>query len=550
MTTTLSHLLCQGMLDVGLDTLYCLPGVQNDDFFNVLVDHPDLRPITARHEQACSYMATGAALASGRAQAYCTVPGQGVLNAAAGHSTALATSARVFALLGQNKTDFIGKMHGQLHELPNQMAVVDQLSKHAVGLRAATEAPGQIATALHALISGNPAPVTVECPLDLWSAPGSLVQIPDPEFPAVDTDAIDQAADLLANSSAPIICLGGGAHDSSKDIARIAEMLGAPVSALRQGKGAYDESGPWYAASPVAHEFWRTADVALGIGTRFMWHEMTWGVDDDLKLIQINADATEINRRGQVAVPINAMAEHALPLLITALEKRLGKRQDRREQIAGLNAGFRKTLEETLQPQTAQLDVIRQVLGPDGIFVDDLTQVAYSARYAFPVYRPRGYVCAGYAGTLGWGLPAGIGAKIAMPDQRVLVVQGDGGFLYGASELATAAKYNIPVVVLVYNDSAYGNVKRIQEMRFGHNRTIASDLVNPDIVKFADSFGVFAIRAETSAEGLRAALTAAFNSGGPAVVEMPVPEIYASPWLHIFKPTVRGAPLKPLLSMD
>jgi len=269
-----------------------------------------------------------------------------------------------------------------------------------------------------------------------------------------------------------------------------------------------------------------------------------------LKLIQINADPAEVNRRGQITVPINAMAEHALPLLIEALAKKLGKREDRRDQIAGLNAAFRKDLAENFQPQESQLRVIREVLGEDGIFVDDLTQVAYSARFAMPVYKPRGYVCAGYAGTLGWGVPAGIGAKIARPDQRVLVVQGDGGFMYGASELATAVKYNVPVVVLVYNDSAYGNVKRIQEQRFGYNRTIASDLVNPDIVKFADSFGCFAIRSENSAEGLRLALEAAFDAGGPAVVEMPVPEIYASPWQHIFLPTVRGPKLPPLLSVD
>ena len=170
--TTLSHLLCQGLIDAGVDTLYCLPGVQNDDFFNVLVDHPDLRPVVTRHEQACSYMATGAALATGRPQAYCTVPGQGVLNAAAGHSTAYATSARVLALLGQNKREFIGRMHGQLHELPNQMAVVDQLSKHAVGLRDDAAAPGQIAGALAAFLGGNPKPVTIECPLDMWKVPG------------------------------------------------------------------------------------------------------------------------------------------------------------------------------------------------------------------------------------------------------------------------------------------------------------------------------------------------------------------------------------------
>ena len=546
--TTLSHLLCQGLIEAGVDRLYCLPGVQNDDFFNVLFDHPELSPVVTRHEQACSHMATGAALASGRPQAYCTVPGQGVLNAAAGHSTALATAARVFALLGQNKREFIGRMHGQLHELPNQMAVVDQLSKHSTGLRVDADAPAEIAEALAVLIGGHPAPVTVECPLDMWKVPGTRVATPAPAYPEVDVDAIDRAAELLATAKNPIICLGGGAHDAAEAIAELADMLKCPVSALRQGKGAYDEAGPWYATSPVAHEFWKTTDVALGIGTRLMWHEMVWGVDDDLALIQINADPGEINRRGNVRVPINAMAEHALPLLIAALAKRLGKPEDRREKIAELNGAVRARLATDLQPQVDQLQIIRQVLGQDGIFVDDLTQVAYSARYAMPVHRPRGYVCAGYAGTLGWGVPAGIGAKMACPDQRVLVVQGDGGFLYGAMELATAVKYQVPVVVLVYNDGAYGNVKRIQQERFGHNRAIASDLVNPDIVKFSESFGAAAFRAEQSPEGLRTALEAAFDTAGPAVVEMPVPEIYPSPWTHIFLPTVRGAPQAPMLA--
>ena len=546
--TTLSHLICQGLIDAGIDRLYCLPGVQNDDFYNILFDHPALQPVVARHEQACSYMATGAALATGKPQAYSTVPGQGVLNAAAGHSTALATSARVFALLGQNKREFIGKMHGQLHELPNQMAVVDQLSKHATAMRDDAAAPAQIAEALGAVLGGHPAPVTLECPLDMWKVPGSAVATPEPVFPEVDQDAIERAADLLANAKTPVICLGGGAHDAAEAIAELAEMLGCPVSALRQGKGAYDETGPYYAKTPVAHEFWKTADVALGIGTRFMWHEMVWGVDDDLDLIQINADPGEINRRGNVTVPICAMAEHAVPALVEAVGRKLGRKNDQREKLAELNGALDVRLAEELTPQYEQLRVIRDVLGPDGTFVDDLTQVAYSARFIMPVQRPRGYVCAGYAGTLGWGVPAGIGAKIACPNQRVLVVQGDGGFMYGASELATAVKYNVPVVILVYNDSAYGNVKRIQQDRFGHNRTIATDLVNPDMVKFVESFGVAAFRAEQSPEGLRTALEVAFDVGGPAVVEMPVPEIYPSPWTQIFLPTVRGEPQAPMLA--
>lgn len=549
MTTTISHLLCQGMADHGIDHLYCLPGVQNDDFFNVLVDFPGIKAIATRHEQACSYMAAGAALASGKPQAYCVVPGQGVLNAAAGHSTAFATSARVLALLGQNKLEFLGKMHGQLHELPDQMGVVSQISKHSEALHDPTTAGEQIRAAFSSLISANSAPVTVETPLDHWSAPATSAGMAEAQNPEVDLDAIHAAADLLANAKNPILVLGGGAHGVPEAIAEIAEMLKCPVSALRQGKGAYDEGKPLAVMGPVAHEYWKTADVALGIGTRFMWHEMTWGVDEDLKLIQINADPTEINRRGNVSVPICAMVEDALPLLIDALATRLGTVEDRTDRIAGLKSDFDARVRE-LQPTYDDLMVIRQVIGEDGIFVDDLTQVAYAARYILPVHRPRGYVCAGYAGTLGWGMPAGLGAALACPGKRVITVQGDGGFGYCAMEIATAVKHNIPHVTLVYNDNAFGNVQRIQKTRFGDNRTIATDLHNPDIIKFAESFGAFAIRSRPGSENLRLALEEAFAQNGPAVVEMPTPERYPSPWGHIFLPTVRGPQQKPLLSIE
>jgi acetolactate synthase-1/2/3 large subunit len=132
----------------------------------------------------------------------------------------------------------------------------------------------------------------------------------------------------------------------------------------------------------------------------------------------------------------------------------------------------------------------------------------------------------------------------------VLSVQGDGGFMYGATEIATAVKYNVPVVMLVYNDGAYGNVKRIQEDRFGHNRTIASDLVNPDFVRFAESFGAMGLRTDGSHAGLKAALEEGFRAGGPVVVEVPVETRYPSPWGRIFLPTVRGPAQEPMLMAD
>lgn len=543
MADTISHLLCRGMLAAGIDALYCLPGVQNDDFFNVLVDFPQLRPVVTRHEQGAAYMAAGAAQATGRPAAYCTVPGQGVLNAAAGHSTALATACRVFALIGQNRTNLLGQGHGLLHEIPDQLSVLAQISKHAVALRDAGAAPGQIAGAFHALRSGRPAPVTVECPLDLWTAEAVQQAVPEPDLPPVDTDAIDRAARLLARAERPLIMVGGGAHGAATALAELAEMLGAPVGALRQGKGAYDERKPLAVPGPVAHQLWKAADVVLGIGTRMQTQEMSWGVDENLSLIRINADPGEVNRRGHTTVSIAALAEHAIPALVAALDGKLGRRADRTAELAEMRAALASAIEHL--PQVAQLRVLREEMGEDDVFLDDLTQVAFSARYAFPVHRPRGYLSAGYAGTLGWGLPGGIGAQVARPDVHIVNVQGDGGFMYASNELATAVKYNVPLITIVYNDNAYGNVQRIQEERFGHNRRIASDLTNPDIVKFTESFGAMGLRAETP-EALRTALRTAFRAGGPAVIEVPMPERYPSPWPWIMLPTVRGEPTGPL----
>jgi acetolactate synthase-1/2/3 large subunit len=271
--------------------------------------------------------------------------------------------------------------------------------------------------------------------------------------------------------------------------------------------------------------------------------EMSWGVDDAMALIRINADPGEVNRRGKTTVPIRSMAEHAVPALLAALEGRVQKRPDRTDELAGMKAELTRELEG--QPQIEQLAVLREEMGEDDVFLDDLTQVAFAARYAFPVARPRGYLSAGYAGTLGWGLPAGLGAQVARPDVHVVTVQGDGGFLYAANELATAVKYNIPLVTIVYNDNAYGNVQRIQEERFGHNRIIASDLTNPDIVRFTESFGAMGLRAATPDE-LRTSLRQAFKSGGPAVIEVPVPVRYPSPWPWIALPHARGEPMGPL----
>src|SRR5690606_21796394 len=142
-----------------------------------------------------------------------------------------------------------------------------------------------------------------------------------------------------------------------------------------------------------------------------------------------------------------------------------------------------------LAPQKAWIDAIRAELPEDGILIEELTQISYASRLLYPVYQPRTYLSTGYQGTLGWGYPTALGAKAAMPDRAVVALHGDGGFMFGVQEMATAVAHNIGVVALVFNDNAYGNVKRIQEKVY-EGRTVASDLVNPDFVRLAESFGM------------------------------------------------------------
>ena len=162
-----------------------------------------------------------------------------------------------------------------------------------------------------------------------------------------------------------------------------------------------------------------------------------------------------------------------------------------------------------LQPQIAYLEAIRAELPDNGIFVDELTQLGYVGRMVFPVYRPRTFISPGYQGTLGWGVATALGVKIGRPEAPVVAVSGDGGFLFTAQELATAVQFRIPVVIVLVNDGAYGNVRRIQADQFG-NRLIACDLRNPDFQKYVESFGAMALRA-TSPETLREALRTAFK---------------------------------------
>lgn len=526
----------------GIHQLFCLPGVQNDPFFDALYDRTAIiRPIHTRHEQGAAYMALGAAMATGRPAAFCVVPGPGILNTTAALSTAWAVNAPVLALTGQIPQALIGRDVGVLHELPDQLAILRQLTKWAARIETAAETPALVSTAFRQLRSGRPRPVALECPMDVWPVRTTMAM---PETPAaadvipVDEDAVAAAARLLGAAERPLIVVGGGAQEASDEVRRVAELLQAPVVAHRNGQGVLDSRHPLAVTFPAGHRLWAEADAVLAIGTRLQAQQMQWGVDVALKIVRVDVDAREASRLKPPAVGIIADAASALRVLADILPAHNRKRTDASAPVAALKAELLAEMRERLSPQIAFLDAIRAALPEDGIFVDELTQVGYVARLAFPVYRPRTFLAPGYQGTLGWGYAAALGAKAACPDRPVVVVSGDGGFFFNVQEMSTAVRHGLAVVAVVFNDNAFGNVQRFQEERY-NNRVIATALANPDFVKLAESFGMAGERV-TSPDALGLALERALARNAPALIEVPVGPM-PQPWKYIHLPRVRGA---------
>jgi acetolactate synthase-1/2/3 large subunit len=276
----------------------------------------------------------------------------------------------------------------------------------------------------------------------------------------------------------------------------------------------------------------------IGIGTRMELATMSrWPFrPDGLKCIRIDIDPSEM-RRYTPDVAVIADAQAGTRELLAAVRKRgYSKTKDHRAAIREASAAALKQI-QSIQPQMAYLNILRDVLPENAIVTDELSQVGFASWYGFPVYQPRTFITSGYQGTLGSGFPTALGAKVAHPDRPVVAITGDGGFMFGVQELATAVQFNISVVTLVFNNNSYGNVRRDQIERFD-GRVVASDLVNPDFVKLAESFGVGAARV-TSPDGFRSALEKALAHGGPYLIDIEVPTgSEASPWpfIHTAKP--------------
>lgn len=532
-----------GLLAHDVDTVFGLPGAQIYGLFDAFKRaEPQLKVIGARHEQACGYMAFGYARASGKPGVFSVVPGPGVLNASAAMLTAFGCNEPVLCLTGQVPTQFLGKGRGHLHEMPDQLATLRSILKWAERVEHPGAAPATIARAFQEMTSGRRGPVSVEMPWDVFTQRAAtsplapLAPLPSPE---PDADQIQAAAKLIAGSKAPMIFVGAGAIHAADEILELAELIDAPVVAFRSGRGIVSNAHDLGLTMAAAYRLWPQTDLIVGIGTRLELPSWRWPYRPaGQKSVRIDIDAVEM-RRFAADIGIVSDARDGTRALLAAVRKQGYARQGgRRDTIREATLGAQQQI-QSVQPQMGYLNVLRDVLPHDGIVTDELSQVGFASWYGLPIYKPRTFISSGYQGTLGSGFPTALGAKVANPDKPVVAITGDGGFMFGVQELATAVQYKIGVVTLVFNNSAYGNVRRDQKTVFD-GRVVAADLVNPDFVKLAESFGVGAAHVN-SPEAFRPALEKALADGGPTLISVDVPrDSETSPWRFIHPPKPDG----------
>lgn len=511
----------------GIKQIFGIPGAQIYPLFDAFA-REGFDVIVPRHEQTAGYMAMGAAKSTGQPAAMAVVPGPGVLNASSALCTAMGNCSEVLCLVGQVPSSYLGVGRGHLHELSDQAGTLKSLIKDAVRIDKAEDSSTIMNAAFETMTGGRPGPVSVEM---CWD---TMAESWDVEIdtggqqgikPDLDLDKIKAAAKAISTAKNPMIMCGSGAQDASAEVLALAELLNCPVTAFRSGRGVVAEDHPLYAPPVAARVLWDDCDLLIGVGSRLEMPYMRWvpGSDyhqkptDDRTLIRIEIDQAELDRFVP-DIALLADAADACGALISELESQVKPNLSRSDQIAEIKAKSWQLIQK-VQPQMDFLNTIREVLPRNGCFVPELSQMGFATWIGgMPVYEPRTYISEGFQGTLGFGFPTALGVKAANPDRAVVSVNGDGGFMFGMQELATAAQYNIGLITLVFNNNAFGNVRRDQQMGFG-GRLIGADLKNPDFIHLAESFGVAGYRVSTPEE-LKPVLAKAIDDNKPALIEV------------------------------
>jgi len=512
-----------GLLEkYGVDTLFGIPGVHTLEFCRGL-NNSGIRHVQARNEQGAGFMADGYARVSGKPGVALLISGPGVTNALTAIGQAWADSIPLLVLSSDAASDTLGKGWGCLHEVPSLTATTAPLTAFSATAMNPEEVPELIARAFAVFAGERPRPVHIAIPIDVLEMPagGDWQAAEPPERPAPTAARIGQACELLRESVQPMILVGGGAVLAAEEITALAEKLGAPVISSTAGKGIIDDAHPLSLPGGrvrgEVQDYLNLADVVLAIGSELSEVDsFAAPLEINGKIIRIDIDARKMHDLFPAEVAIIGDARTSAAAILRGLEG-IEPRSASAGEVADLRRRIRANLAGSETRHWRVLEVLRAALPAATRVMADVCQLSYSGAFAFDVAHPRHWnYPAGYC-TLGSALPCAIGARLALPNAPVIAIAGDGGFMFTAQELVTAAELELPIPIVLWNNEG---LKQIQDdMTARGIELVGVTGINPDFIALAESCRCHALRVD-SAPGLAAAIDAAWNTDRPTLIEV------------------------------
>ncbi|WP_346836932.1 5-guanidino-2-oxopentanoate decarboxylase [Microbulbifer sp. SAOS-129_SWC] len=526
---TCAQVLMRLLREYQVEKVFGIPGVHTIELYRGLPGS-GLQHITPRHEQGAAFMADGYARASGKPGVCFLITGPGLTNAATAMAQAYSDSVPMLVISAVNRREDLGMGRGRLHELPRQSDVSRGFCIWQHSLTSAEQLPEVIARAFQVLSSGRPGPVHIEIPIDLFAAPmpGTLEDYracPLAAPPAADGAALETAAQWLKAAERPVILLGGGAQGAGPAATDLAEKLAAPVFLSLAAKGVVDERHPLCGGANLSFDCVRErvekADVVLAVGTELA------ETDRNLvranyrfggKLIRVDIDPAQLVCNANPDLALLADAGAALAQLAAALPAGRDERQSAAAtEVAQLLADCRGEWWPGSEERFAWVQALREALPQDGVLVTDSTQLAYNTNHALPLYSPRSHLtCTTGYGTLGFALPAAIGARLA-GERDVVALIGDGGLMFTLGELAVAVEQQQALPILVWNNAGYGEIRDFMDDAGVAREGV--ELRTPDFVALARSFGAEGCRIDRP-EQLADAVAEALARNTPTLIEI------------------------------
>ncbi|MEM4141123.1 MAG: biosynthetic-type acetolactate synthase large subunit [Nitrososphaeria archaeon] len=541
----------------GVEVIFGLPGGAILPVYDILYDS-NIRHVLVKHEQSAAHMADGYARVSDKPGICMATSGPGATNLVTGIATAYMDSSPVVAITGQVARAVIGKDAFQEADI---IGITTSITKYNFQPRSVLEVPKVVKLAFKLATLGRPGPVLIDLPKDVQIEVDEIAFSENLEFPRLKYNVtphplqVEKAATLLLNAEKPLILAGGGVvlSNASQHLLALSELLMIPVATTLMGKGCFPENHPLSLGTVGMHGTYEAnraileADVILAIGCRFS-DRTTCNVSEfcpDAKIIHVDIDASEIGKNRKVDVPIVGDAKETLSKIYDEVVKRLCRREKslwlkRIEEIKSEGESVYGDVQENSLSPIKILKVLREILPYDTIVTTEVGQNQMWASLYFKALKPRTFITSGGLGTMGFGFPASLGAKVAKPDTPVLDIAGDGSFMMTSNMLVTSVNENIPVMVVILNNSMLGMVAQWQRL-FYNRRYSAVKLVNPDFIKIAEACGAIGVRVG-SLEELKNTVEQALKNEVTTVIDVPI-----SPEEDVFPMVPPGKGLKGMI---